>query len=261
MDTWCPTQAEWDEALDLVEPHVLTGYDSEFDGVDLNTQSAAGRARVHVFSVATPTPAVSALGYNVPQSFVFPEAAMRYPRMKTWLENPDAKKAIHNQPVDSHAAWNSGINLRGGINTLDMARFLYPWRSQLMSGNFDLDSLCRWKVGYGKTEDFEEFLGYDAQEEYTAEVEKKECACGALSCRKQKAPHDHKWPVLVTVTHSRRVRKITPLIELVPGHPLWARYIPYAAVDAELALILYQMMVEDGQKNMRPFPWVSSVTF
>lgn len=261
MDTWCPTQAEWDAALDLIEPHALTGYDSEFDGVDLNTQSAAGRAKVHVFSVAIPTPTISALGYNIPQSFVFPEAAMHYPRMKAWLENPNAKKAIHNQPVDSHAAWNSGVHLRGGINTLDMARFLYPWRSQLMSGNFDLDSLCRWKVGFGKTEDFEAFLGYDAQEEYQVEETKKLCACGEIGCRKQKSPHDDKSPVRMVVTRSKKVRKITPLVDLTPGHPLWVRYIPYAAVDAELALILYQMMVVDGQKDMRPFPWVNTDIF
>jgi hypothetical protein len=138
-----------------------------------------------------------------------------------------------------------------------MARFLYPWRSQLLSGNFDLDSLCVWRVGFGKTEDFNEFLGYDALEEHTSEETRQLCACGEIGCRKRKAPHDEKSPVLAAVTRTKKVRRITPLVDITPAHPLWARYLAYAASDAELALILYQMMLIDGEKE-RPFPWVPS---
>lgn len=251
---WCPDEATINTALDEIEQHKVVGYDSEFDGVNILHESTVGRAKVHVFSLATPSNVITALNYRVPNSWVFPAVAFHYPRMKTLLENPDVKKPIHNQPVDSHAAYNAGVTLRGCINTLAMARFLYPWRSQLLSGNFDLDSLCNWRVGFGKTEDFDSFLGYDAQEEFTSEETRQLCACGIVGCRKRKAPHDEKSPILATVTRTRKVRRIIPLVDLKPGHPLWERYLAYAASDAELAFILYQMMLIDGEKE-RPYPW------
>jgi hypothetical protein len=230
------------------------GYDTEFDGVDINSESPVGRAKVHVFSLAAPGGTKSVLGYNEPTSWVLPARAFAHPAIRGLLEDPSVRKAVHNQPVDSHATANSGVQLRGGINTLAMARFLYPWRSQLIRGNFDLDSICKWRVGFGKTEDFDDFLGYDAEESYEVEEWAKLCGCGEVGCRKKKAPHDSKSPVRRVVQRTKKVRRILALESLVPGHNLWDRYIAYAACDAELALILYQCMVLDGQKT-RPYPW------
>ena len=251
---WCDTADTINAALDEIDRHKVVGYDSEFDGVNVLTESTVGRAKVHVFSLATASDNLTALNYYAPNSWVFPAVALHFPRMRTLLENPDVTKPVHNQPVDSHAAFNAGIRLRGCCNTLAMARFLYPWRSQLLSGNFDLDSLCNWRVGFGKTENFNEFLGYDAQEEYTSEEIRRLCACGTVGCRKRKAPHDEGSQVTSLVTRTRKVRRIIPLVDIRPGHPLWARYLAYAASDAELALILYQCMLIDGQKE-RAYPW------
>lgn len=261
MATYLSEPSEWDDlAAQCRASRPAVGYDTEFDGVDINSESTVGRARIHVFSLAVVPPGAteSALGFKHPVGYVLPERALRHPSIRALLEDREVEKAIHNQPVDSHATWNSGVALRGGINTLDMARFVYPWRAQLVRGNYDLDSICKWRVGQGKTDDFDDLLGYDAQEPYTVEKTFKLCACGEVGCRKKKAPHDTKSDVQRVVSLSRLVRRILPLEQLVPGHALWDRYIAYAASDAVLALILYQCMLLDGQKE-RPYPWTTGV--
>lgn len=266
MATYLDNPFEWDRLAslcytsDVAGVPTVVGYDTEFDGVDINSESTVGRAKIHVFSLAVIEPGAteSALGFRHPTGYVLPERALRHPSIKEMLEDKNVLKPIHNQPVDSHATYNSGVVLRGGINTLDMARFLYPWRAQLVRGNYDLDSICKWRIGQGKTDDFDDLLGYDSHETYTMERTVKLCACGEVGCRKKKAPHDVKSDVQRVVELSRVVRRILALEQLVPGHRLWERYIAYAASDATLALILYQCMLLDGQKG-RPYPWSTGV--
>ncbi len=233
----------------------MVGYDSEFYGVDIRTQSCVGRAKVDVFSLATPSGPVTPLGFNKPESWVFNGELLTYGPIKSFLESGRVTKPIHNQPVDAHAAANHGVFIQGGVNTLAMARWIYPERAALPGRNFDLDALCRWKIGFGKTEEFDELFGYDESVPYEAVAEKNWClACADFGCKKKKAPHDAKERRETPVIRHKQVRRHTPLHTVRPGHPLWDRYRIYAAVDAELALILYQIMLRDGRAE-REYPW------
>lgn len=252
---WVGTESAAEQAMALISQRDLAGYDSEFDSVDISTQSCVGRSRLDVFSIAVATEKLNPLGYYEPTSWVFEGSLITCPSVRGYLESPEFRKVIHNRPVDEHTARNAGVRIRGGLCTLNMARFIYPERANLVRGNFDLDSLCRWRVDRGKLEDFDALLGYDDYVPYDVEVAKKFCtACESFDCRKKKAPHDSKVERLTTVTRQKCVRKIRELSSIRPGHELFAPYCEYAAVDAELALILYQMMLIDGQKE-RPYPW------
>lgn len=252
---WVDTESAAKQAMALISEHDVAGYDSEFDGVNVSSESCVGRSRLDVFSIAIPTKEIKPLGYFEPKSWVFEGGLIACAPVKRYLEDPTYRKVIHNRPVDEHTARNSGVRIRGGLCTLNMARFVYPERANLVRGNFDLDSLCRWRVDRGKTEDFNDLLGYDDWEPYEAEAEANFCpACAAFGCKKKKPPHDQKYKRIRQVIRNRKVRRIRPLGEIRPGHELFGRYLRYAAVDAELALILYQMMLIDGQKE-RWYPW------
>lgn len=255
---WVDTAGGATLACAEIARHPVVGYDSEFYGVDLSHESCVGRAVVDVFSFAVPSGALNALGFHEPRSWVFDAPLLLHPDVRTILENPGQVKAIHNMPVDAHAAANVGVHIRGGVNTLDMARWIYPERANLIRGNFDLNSLCEWRVGRGKTEDFADFLMYDALEPVTEEVVKNYCqGCHSFDCRKKKEPHDWKMPMPTVVTRQKKVRRAVHLPDVRPGGPyagLFDRYVRYAAVDAELALIIYEMMLRDGRKERR-YPW------
>lgn len=252
---WISTPTEASAALAEIKKYPVAGYDSEFDGVNIASESCVGKSKLDVFSIAIPTSRRNPLGYFEPKGFVFDAPLINEDCVKSYLENPSYSKTIHNRPVDEHTAFNAGVRIRGGVCTLSLARFLYPERANLPRGNYDLDSLCRWRVSLGKTEGFDELLGYDDYVPYTVDVPKRFClTCESFDCRKKKAPHDIKQERLATVTRKRLVRKILPLVEIRPGHPLFERYLTYASVDAELALILYQMMLVDGQRE-RFYPW------
>ena len=251
---WVANESECVAPIAAARACGLAGYDSEFDGLDINTQSCVGRARVHVFSLATPSGPLDPLGFNEPESWVFPARLMNYGPLKALLEDASVRMAVHNQFVDAHAAYNAGVSLGGCINTLSMARWIYPARAALVSGNYDLDSLCRWRMGRGKTEDFNEFLGYWDTEPAEHTVHINRCSCGELRCRKKTGIHWGKNKEAVTEAYQKKVRKILPLEKLNESHALWARYLAYAAADAELALSLYQLMLRDGRAE-RPYPW------
>lgn len=254
---WIDTEAEAAKVIEYVKQFDHAGYDSEFEGVDLKTQSCVGRSRLDVFSIAVPAGRLQPLGYSEPSSWIFEGGLIQCLGVKSYLEDGRFRKVIHNRPVDEHTARNAGVRIRGGLCTLNMARWVYPERANLPRGNFDLDSLCRWRVGFGKTEDFDGLLGYDDYVPYTVEVPKKFCvACQSGDCRKKKPPHDIREERLVEVTRAKRVRKIRELSSIRPDRnpELFARYLAYAAADAELASIIYQMMLRDGQKE-RAYPW------
>lgn len=252
---WVATESDAVAAISAIREHRVAGYDSEFDGVDISSQSCVGRSKLDVFSIAVPTSALNPLGYQEPTSWVFEGELIRRACVSEYLEDGGYCKIIHNRTVDEHTARNAGIRIRGGICSLNMARFIYPERANLVRGNYDLDSICRWRVDRGKTENFDDLLGYDEYVPYEMEMAAKFCiACDAFDCRKKKAPHDIKQERPRLVTRQKRVRKIRALSDIRPGHELFDRYLVYAAVDAELALILYQMMLIDGRKE-RPYPW------
>lgn len=252
---WVASEREADDAIQQIRQQPLAGYDSEFDGVDISSQSCVGRSRLDVFSIAIKTGRLNPLGYQEPESWVFEGRLITTEAVRRYLEDGSYRKVIHNRTVDEHTARNAGVRIRGGQCTLNMARFLYPERANLVRGNYDLDSICRWRVDRGKTEDFDDLFGYDAYEDFEATAQANYClACADFGCKKKKPPHDIKHPRTRVVTRTRKVRRHLRLDEVRPGHALFERYATYAAVDAELALILYQMMLIDGQKE-RPYPW------
>lgn len=239
-----------------IRQYSIAGLDTEFDGVDLRTQSCVGLSKCHVFSVAVPSGPLLPRGFNEAKSWVFAAPLLASPAVKGWLEDAAYTKAVHNQPVDAHTLRNGGVRLRGAENTLAMARWWWPHRAKFEG--FDLDSLGKDYCGVGKTESFDELLGYDAVEYRPRAVWKKRCACGQLSCMKKKPPHDVKEPEEVVVDQPFKVRRHVPLSDLGPGTPLWARYLAYAAWDAVLALWIYQLMLREGARE-RPYPWVISI--
>jgi hypothetical protein len=253
--SWVSDEAGADAAMLIIGREPVAGYDSEFYGADISEESCVGRSVIDVFSIAIPTAKLNPLGYREPRSWVFDGRLLQHPSVRAYLEDPTKRKVAHNLSVDSHSARNAGVRLRGAQDTLNLARWVYPGRASLPRGNYDLDSLCRWRVGRGKTEDFDEFLGYWVDEPYEELVEKGRCTgCLELGCRKKKEPHGTKVPEWVIVTRTRKVRRHTLLSDIRPGHPLFERYLKYAAADAELALVIWQMMQIDGQKE-RPFPY------
>lgn len=240
------------DAISEISSYDYTGLDTEFYGCDIRTESPVGRTTCHVFSVATPSGPLLPRGFHAASSYVFAGGLLSYGPVKDWLEDERRRKAVHNQPVDHHTIRNHGVRLRGAINTLEMARFTWPHRAKFEG--FDLDSLGRDYCGAGKTESFDGLLGYDSNEEYQVEVERKLCTCGVVGCRKRKVPHSFERTVTEVVTRSRKVRRHLELTTLHTAHDLWPRYLNYAAWDAVLALWLYEIMLREGEKE-RPYPW------
>lgn len=249
------TETDTNEAIVEISAYPYCGLDTEFEGVDIGHESCVGKAQLHVLSVATPSGPLLPRGFHSAQSYVFARECLGYASLKEWLEDDRIAKAVHNQPVDSHSLRNAGVLLKGGRNTLAMARWWWPERAK--REGFSLDSLGNDFCGAGKTEDFDELLGYDDTELRQHEVTKQRCACGVLGCRKRLPPHDVKIPEKVICDYNAKVRRHVPLHTLHPGHSLWVRYLAYAAWDAVLALWLYELMLRDGQRE-RPYPWVIS---
>lgn len=243
-------------AIDEIGAYPYSGLDTEFEGVDIGHESPVGKAELHVLSVATPSGLLLPRGFHEAKSWVFARHCLLFRSLRGWLEDDNRAKAVHNQPVDSHSIRNCGVVLRGGRNTLAMARWWWPHRAKFEG--FDLDSLGRDYCGAGKTESFDELLGYDDHELRWHEVTKQRCACGVLGCRKRLAPHDVKVPEKVTVEYKAKVRRHISLRSLNPNHILWKRYLSYAAWDAVLALWLYELMMRDGARE-RPYPWLISL--
>ena len=237
--------------MDEISTYPYAGLDTEFYNCSILTESPAARSVCHVFSVATPSGPLLPRGFNEATSYVFDGRLLNEACVKEWLENAEHQKPVHNQSVDAHTIRNHGVTLRGGVNTLAMARFWYPSRAK--REGFDLDSLGRDFCGSGKTESYDDLLGYDDTEEREHTVTKKRCECGAISCRKRLGGHDRKTPVELLETYRAKVRRRISLTLLEPGHPLWTRYLAYAAWDAVLALWIYQYMLRD--KIERPYPW------
>lgn len=254
-------------ALKQITRFEVAGLDTEFYGwnwqtgeiadYDIRSESPVLRTRAHTFQVAAPTGTLLPRGHHQATSWVFSGDLISHPSVKAWLEDPKYVKAVHNQPVDHHTIRNHGVILRGGCNTLEMARFWYPARAK--RAGFDLDSLGRDLVGLGKTESFDSLLGYEASESYTVTQLKSVCACMTVGCRKRKpekdgTQHEPVGEVEVEVERTRKVRRHIPLPNITPTHLLWHRFLVYAAWDAVLALAVWEIMTRAG-KAERSYPW------
>lgn len=256
MITWI-TPENLDQILANLRSRSELGFDTEFDSVDLSWQSPVGVSRLDVASFAWVSGPVNARGIPAVDSCVV--SSEHLPLFRGILEDENIVKYVHNQPVDAHTLWNMGIELRGAVNTLSWARWVWPHRVNVRPGSFDLDALCRWQFGEGKTEDFGDIFVREEDEAYEEIQEASWCTeCFDFGCRKRgtkKNPLAHlKVPKSRSVTKTKKVKRVIPLHEVRQGHPLFQRYLVYAAIDAELALKLAYRLDVEGSKEVE-FPW------
>lgn len=254
-----PFYADTDDKVSKVVAAALkadaVGLDTEFTGVHVGKQSCAGRAKVHIWSVAVPTGDLTPRGVRVARAAVLPASALTHPEVKAWLEDAGYRKAVHNLPVDAHAISSSGVRLLGGINTLSLARWAWPDRAR--GAGFTLDSLGADFLGAGKLSSFSEIFTEEYVEYSIRTKRVTYCECGASPCRKRITSPGHRRLERLEETHIEKVKeREIPLDSVVPGHVKWPEALAYAAQDAVLALGVYERALRDMQKVTRDVPWL-----
>lgn len=259
MTHWVDTEAGFEKvarAMQLAaERGEAMGLDTEFYGVDLSHDSCVARSQVHVWSIALHRqPMVrTARGYYPSTAVVLSASALLYEPIVKLLEHPDFIKAIHNQPVDDHSLANHGVQLRGAVNTLDMARWFYPERVPSGGGaGFDLDSLGRDLLGFGKADSFDDIFTEQYDDPWFTTRQESRCECGQVPCRRRGLGHVRS-KVAVETRHERVSTRPIPLQSVGVGHVLHPRLVDYAARDAVVALGLYDLMSANSRK--RAMPW------
>lgn len=230
------------------------GGDTEFYGwswpdgpafdYDPSAISPIGRTRVHVWSVAVLTDRLTPRGYRAGHGAVLPESALSFRPLRDWLES-DSPKCFHNLAADDHTLWNHGIRLGGGRDTLSVARWCWPDRASLPPSRkpFGLKTLASELLGYDVTVTFEDFMEPNIVEVHS---ERSQCVCGIEGCRKRKAPHGQYKAERVELVE--RGKKPYPLYKLEPGHPLWEKYVRYAAQDAIWAVELNDLAMRQTKE-------------
>ena len=243
-------------ARDRREP---VGFDTEFYGVDIGSQSCFGRARVHLLSVAVKRHprVVLPRGYDLADPAVLSSAALDHQGFVEWLEDSEAKKVIHNAPVDIHSTSNHGVRIRGFINSLALGRFAWPERAR--GAGFTLDSLGTDLLGVGKPESFRELFQEDYEVQRSTFRKVEVCECGEKCGKRRTTPGHTRHTEVVETVHTRMARRPVPLQDVVPGHPLWERALRYSAQDAVLALGVYDLAYR-AMEIVRDVPWLSKNT-
>lgn len=233
----------------------IVGLDTEFTGVEIGKQSCAARARVHIWSVAVPRREITPRGVRLSEPAVLPASALTHAEVKAWLEDENARKAVHNLPVDAHALRGAGIDLRGGINTLSLSRWAWPERAR--GAGFTLDSLGRDFLGVGKLSTFQEIFT-EEYVEYTVRNKRiTYCECGASPCRKRATTQGHRRLERIEEIRTEKVlEREIPLDTVVPGHEKWDSALAYAAQDAVLALGVFEKATNAMKKQTREAPWL-----
>lgn len=259
MTRWVDTEDGFNKvarAMQLAaEAGEACGLDTEFYNVDLSHDSCVARSRIHIWSVALHRhPLVRcARGYYPSEAVVLPAAALLHGPIVKLLEHPDFIKAIHNQPVDDHSLANHGVNLRGAVNTLDMARWYWPERVPSAGGRgFDLDSLGEDKLGLPKTEGFADIFTEEYDDPRFTKRKETSCECGAVPCRRRGLGHARSTVEVVT-RYDRVSTRPIPLESVSRGHRLFQRMVQYAGRDAVIGLGLHDIMT--AIKGKRPIPW------
>lgn len=232
MIVFLDSPEQWDELAALATKAGAIGLDSEFHGVQLKSQSAVGRARIHVWSVALRTKRVSPVGYHFTRNWVLPAEALDHPALRAMLSDSAVLKYTHNLPVDTHAFANHGIALGGGVNTLDMAR--WAWPGLVNDGYFGLKNLMVKKLRINVVDRFRSVVGYEREERIT-KIKRSTittCSCGEERCRRRKGHTKTKTTIEVPYVRVRTVHDDYPLESIVPGHERWERLVEYAAADS-----------------------------
>lgn len=169
------------------------------------------------------------------------------------LEDPGIRKCVHNQPVDDHAIHNHGVDLKGCINTLDLAR--WSWPELVNGGGFGLKSLMQERLHRNPVCEFLAVVRYWRHESVTKErkVKVSVCSCGTSGCRKRKGHEKTKGEIMTTEVVERDVKDEYPLESVVPGHERWELLVEYAAEDAIAALELEELC--RNEPDPAPFPY------
>lgn len=229
------------------------GLDTEFYGTDVRKQSTFARARLHLLSVAVKRfPAVVLpRGNFLADPAVVTREALPYLRDVFSHAGP---KAVHNLGVDQHTLANEGYELINGVNTLAMARWAYPHRAR--GSGFTLDSLGIDLLGAGKTTSFSELFSEEVTEFRSTWRKTEVCECGKRACGRRRTTEGHsRKEELVETVHERKVQRPVPLETVVHGHKLWDRAVEYSAVDAVLALGVYDLALNQMGRTTREYCW------
>lgn len=270
-DVWLDNAAQWSKLARLVRRRGCCGLDTEFYNVDVKKQSCVGRARVHVWSLSVRSESRSPLGFHRAVGWVLPAEALFHPELKAMLEDASIKKYVHNQSVDDHSIHNHGVDLKGCLNTLNLARWVWP--EYKTDGGFGLKNLmvkrlhrevvCEFTglTGPGKKDGKYKLpkngtpglVDYQRTVRTVREkrVEVTDCSCGEAKCRKRKGHEKTKRVELVEVVKEKLIWDRYPLETIVPGHPRFPLLEEYAMVDAIAALELGEL----AEKEADPAPW------
>jgi DNA polymerase I-like protein with 3'-5' exonuclease and polymerase domains len=246
MIKYLATEKEWGKLLDyILRSRGPTGLDSEFSGVDFKSgQSCPDKARIHVWSLAVADGGYSPRGFDTAVGAVLPAEAI--PFFRGYFEDAGIVKYAHNSPVDVHAFYNSGVDVLGVVNTLSLARWVYPGRLTQ-----SLDSLSRDYLGTGKIISFKELVTIPAY--VTKMVEVKDCDCGAARCRKRKG---HTKTIRLEAIEVEKGTAQIPLEDIIPGHFRWPILVEYAGQDAVMAFCLGDYLNRVAEKKEIYIPWL-----
>src|SRR6185503_18281685 len=179
------TTEEWDKLVRAIERRGVMGLDTEFYNVDIKKQSTVLRAKIYVWSVAIRSNVFDARGYTKAVGFVLPVDALNHPGIRRVLESRKILKAVHNQPVDSHALHNHGIQFKSALNTLNLCRWVWPEMNKVPG--YTLKSLMVTKLGKEPICTFKQLVSYVYYEPVAKfkQVQHNEYSCGRKGCRKR----------------------------------------------------------------------------
>lgn len=223
------TPDQWSDLATRLRRARVFGLDTEFYGTDLRKDSTVGTARIHVWSVAIRRQRRSPRGFHECHGFVLPAAALEHPQIRAVLEDASIRKAIHNQAVDDHSMHNAGVQLRGAINTLALARWVWPGL-----GAWDLKGLMVSKLGRAPVCTYLDVVRDEREVTLTRERSRKVtvCSCGTPGCRLRNGHAKRKETITEAVTRAKIEQFEIPLAEIVPSHRRFPLLVDYAAEDA-----------------------------
>lgn len=127
-------------------------------------------------------------------------AASALPKFAAWLASPHTK-LLYSAPSDLHPLANVGLSVSGWQDLLPLSRYL----------NSDhKDHSLKFHI--------RNTLGYGGQGEYKENFYRHKIGAKGLPTK---------------------AREPVPLVEIVPGHPLWEKLKVYAALDAKATVELF----------------------
>ncbi len=230
---WAENPSDWGEVRREVYAAGACGFDTEYHGIDVRTQSPL-LAKVHVWSLAILTNELHPRGYRKAKGWTLPVSALHHFES---LLTGDVKKIAHNAPVDIHSVYGTtGWAPENVWDSLSFARWMWP--ELKVRGGFGLKALMPEKLGRAPLGAFTDLFSRPTYKTKTRKV-KLPCTCGADGCRKRSAGHVRGEALEEIQVDGPREQ--VPLEEIVPGHPLFELLVVYAQEDAEAAIELFSL--------------------